>query len=189
MENYLTHDITKNILEHLNKNDSFNLTNIAKFMNPVKKELYGKYVFNTHKIQNNDIMKHIKHIKCDSLPNFSNYNNLASLSIIYDDYFDESLDNLPETLQYLEIESGEFNRPIDYLPKNLKSLKFGCYNFNQPLNNLPPKLEILDLENCEVFSHQLTNLPGTLTLLNLCYSYNFSLDNIYSMVPNIVIKN
>lgn len=71
------------------------------------------------------------------------YLTIASNHISYCD-FNQSLDYLPESLEYLIIKLNKnLNIPINNLPGGLKYLHFMCKTFNYPINNLPIGLETL----------------------------------------------
>ena len=63
MQRYLIPDVVNCILKYLNKDDSFNLVNTAKFLSRSKATLYGNYLFDHSKIKNDRINQYIKHIK------------------------------------------------------------------------------------------------------------------------------
>lgn len=87
---------------------------------------------------------------------------------IYSNYFNQSVDNLPVTLETLVIHSKKFNKSIDYLPPSLKSLVLICPNFYESIDNLPYGLEFLGINNKNFHIHNngieniLYNLPKTL---------------------------
>ncbi len=63
--------------------------------------------------------------------------------LIFGHNFNQPLENLPNSLLYLEL-GNTFNHPITALPPNLLHLTFGN-NFNHPLTNLPESLTYLYL--------------------------------------------
>lgn len=71
MEQLLSQDILFHILKYLDRNNSFNLLNIATFMNPMRRLLYEKYHFNHEAIINNEIKKYINHLIIYEMINFT----------------------------------------------------------------------------------------------------------------------
>lgn len=100
MKYYFTSDTITNILNFLNKDDSFNFLNIALFLQQHKTILYGKYYFKHDNIKNDKIAEHIKHLKIPTTRYLSQYKNLNSLTLSH----------------------CRFNKPIHGLPNTLKSL-------------------------------------------------------------------
>lgn len=49
--------------------------------------------------------------------------------------FNSSVDNLPKSLQHLQLGTN-FNKPVENLPESLQYLMFG-EKFNRPVDNLP----------------------------------------------------
>ena len=60
--------------------------------------------------------------------------------LIFDEYFQEPLDNLPNNLKILEIYSN-YEQKLDFLPVSLEELHL--YRYMGELRNLPPNLKIL----------------------------------------------
>lgn len=99
----------------------------------------------------------------------------------FDNYLEESadfpLDNLPQSLEWLDIMPYGFNQPLNNLPADLKVLKFGqnriwnwVNGYSQPLDNLPVGLEVLYLPesvglNGESLGVRIDNLPRGLKIL------------------------
>ncbi len=109
----------------------------------------------------------------------------------------KNLDNLPDGLEELEIESVTFNLPLNNLPFSLKKLKIQCLNYSHTLDNLPDGLEELiifsnynlPLDNLpnnlkfaklglNSYDHELNNLPNMLTCLELRGKFNCKLENL-----------
>ena len=91
---------------------------------------------------------------------------------------DISLNNLPDKLEYLYINSNKFSQPVDNLPTQLIVLSILSQKFLQPIDNLPNKLQILHIKTCENIG-SLDNLPKTLKCLYLSQRDNLgSLDNL-----------
>lgn len=176
MDFLLNHDITFQILNLLNKDDTLNFVSTTKSLHPIKSIIYNKYAFRyTHDLQNNNY-QYIKHLITNTIIPFP---NLISLKIYGTN---KSLDNLPLTLQSLTIDSEHFNQQLDHLPANLQELTmFACYKFNQPLNNLPNTLQSLTLGTCGIFNQPLDNLPSTLKKLCISdYTFNQPLNKLPS---------
>jgi hypothetical protein len=124
------------------------------------------------------------------------HNGLRNLVIIctndydYNNKFNKSLENLPQSLETLEIISAQFNQPLDLLPISLKCLSIRSNNFNQSLSNLPSNLYYLLIDisdkyrNCTYLNDNLMNLPEglkelsiTSLKLHISENYNKTLDN------------
>lgn len=107
------------------------------------------------------------------------HNGLTNLVInnIYPNYdekgFNQSLDNLPHTLETLVIISQDYNQPINSLPTSLTYLTISSDCFDQPLSNLPPNLYSLSISRIGYYmqykylSDNLLNLPEGLNTLNI----------------------
>jgi hypothetical protein len=123
------------------------------------------------------------------------------------DNFNEPLDNLPASLEWLAIYPKKFNQPLDNLPSGLKYLNVGrnrlWYYFDGyslPLNNLPASLEILyfpeiiSLDGLD-YSANLRNLPTNLKILDIPeyipsnMNFNNLPDSLEIIVWNNFIKN
>lgn len=125
MEVYFTFDTVTNILEYLDKDDSFNLLDIAKFMKPSRKILYGKYVFDHNKIDN-DIRQYVRNLKCNDIANMAYYKNLVSLTI-RNCYFvrEKNYVRFSESIKSLTLwdcEDSNYPYYLKILPKSLQSL-------------------------------------------------------------------
>lgn len=96
--------------------------------------------------------------------------------IIFGIKFNQSIDNLPWTIEYLYF-GVDFNQQLDNLPGSMKKIIFTAgSNFNQSLDCLPNFLECLILPaeyNCRI-----DNLPNFLNNLELNYNYPNSLNNL-----------
>lgn len=109
--------------------------------------------------------KEIRAIQC--LPNI--------YSVIFSNRFDQSVDNLPHSIQKITfghsfnqtvynlppnithiILGTCFDQKVENLPPNITHLNF-CGYFNQKINRLPPKIIHLSI-NC-IFNHELNFLP------------------------------
>jgi hypothetical protein len=142
------------------------------------------------------------------LPNINEYKNLKTLEIsgFKNEEYNYSLDNLPESLEWLEIHPIGFNQPVNNLPSNLKVLIFGknrlennYHNgYKHLLTNLPYSLEILLLpellildkntkvdETCNLSIQSIfENLPPNLRILRLP---QYMPDNInYNLLPDSI---
>ncbi len=142
------------------------------------------------------------------LSNINEYTNLKTFVIIgeiQNEDYNYSLDNLPESLEWLEIHPIGFNQPVNNLPVNLKVLIFGqnrvwnYYNgYQHSIDNLPHSLEVLylpeflmlDDDNIQINqsnqSNQsiLENLPPNLRILSIP---QYMPDNInYNSLPDSI---
>jgi len=107
------------------------------------------------------------------------HNGLQSLVIIdttnynYNKRFNKPLENLPQSLETLEIISPMFNQPIDLLPISLTFLSIRSNSFNQSLSNLPSNLYRLTIDisdkygSCTYLTDNLMNLPEELKKLQI----------------------
>ena len=108
----------------------------------------------------------------DPLPDLSIFKNVKKAKFDY--YFNNSIDNLPDTIEYIEL-GWEFNTPINKLPTNLKEINFSNF-FNQPLTCLPEGLTSLRVS--KHFNQPLNkfNLPRTLKHLYIGRNFNHKLE-------------
>ena len=104
--------------------------------------------------------------------------NVTITKLIFDEDFNQPLDNLPNTITHLSFSKySKFNYPLDNLPNSITYLEFGSH-FNHPLNNLPNTITHLTIGS--KFNHPLNNLPNTITHLSFSkYSkFNQLVDNL-----------
>lgn len=218
METYLNFDTLSNILQFLNKNSSFNFLNIASFMLQYRQMIYDKYLFDDEKIMDREICRRIKKVTCETLKRIDNYASLVTLEIDNkNDSFDESLINLPPTIQSIVLNSNKFNRTLNELPKSLLSLKIvysdpitkSKFNqsvdnlpdtltslyidtdyFNQSLDYLPDGLQKLTINNNEHFNQPIDKLPKSLVSLGIryCDEFNQSTNNLPENLQSLEIS-
>jgi len=143
MDQLLTHDVIGVILTYLSKTESFNFLNISKFMEPLRKILYGKYLFLNDKINNNDIKQYIHHLEYRKHEDYTIYCSLKTFYCHGSNL--QSFKYLPTTLEVLRITSALFNQSMNKLPPKLKSLEILSVFFDKPLDNLPKTLESLNI--------------------------------------------
>jgi len=104
--------------------------------------------------------------------------------IIFGNKFNQSVDNLPWTMEYLGF-GYEFNQTLDNLPGSMKKIMFTANsNFNHPLDCLPSCLEYLILPGN--YKCRIDNLPNSLKHLELDYSYQNSLNNLPKSLEKFV---
>ncbi len=84
--------------------------------------------------------------------------------------FNHSIDNLPDSIEYLEI-IGFFNQPINKLPANLKYLKI-VGKFNQNIKSFPSGLEYFILTNPD-YSYKLGHLPIYIKTIHINNKYKY----------------
>lgn len=112
-----------------------------------------------------------QNIELDKLHNGLKSLVIANAYTTYEKGFNQPINNLPNTLESLQIISTYFNQPIDFLPLSLKKLTISSNFFNQSLQNLPPNLEYLRLDVCDSYGSykflkdDLMNLPSELKKL------------------------
>ena len=152
---------------------------------PIENSVNNPITNAVDKILNNNnfkIPKNIEYLKINfQLPNIEEYTNLKVL--VLDDNssveYNYPLDNLPASLEWLEIQTCSFNQPLDNLPPGLKVLIFGqsrIWNyFNgymHSLDGLPSGLEVLHFPEClsregERYMATLEHLPSSLKILRI----------------------
>lgn len=146
------------LISNLIKKDEFNLKSLVNFTNLIFLHIDGhkvhtnignvtQYLPNSLEIL---IIDHhwfdyplFNHPKKEELE--KNVYGEPKLKFLYikSNNFNQSVDNLPVTLETLVIKSNNFNHRIDYLPPSLKSLVLICSNFYESIDNLPYGLEFL----------------------------------------------
>jgi hypothetical protein len=142
----------------IDKKNEFNTSNISiKFLQP-EKLLNNHYLPDKLKklfIHNDQITKNIT-LNC--LPNELKKLRLSGVK--------SKLDNLPSSLEVLELELNTGECSFDYLPSSLKTLiiQSNCRDYLN-LNNLPSSLENLLL--LTEYTKDLTNLPSGLKFLQI----------------------
>jgi hypothetical protein len=155
-----------------------------EFITFLLKRYKKMYLYDASKVWYNKMPNYITHLILD-FSDFTDINldnlhhGLQSLVIIFnksDTYinqFDKSLDNLPPTLQNLEIISYTFNKPINLLPQSLTTLTIRSNCFNQSLSNLPNNLYSLTIDTESKYggytylTDELMNLPEGLKELTI----------------------
>lgn len=86
--------------------------------------------------------------------------------------FNQLLDHLPPTLQFLGVGGWTFNRPLDHLPRGLEELHLDSGVFNFPLDHLPGTLKKLRITS-EAFQQGLDHFPPGLEILILRLHYSY----------------
>ncbi len=121
------------------------------------------------------------HIKLNSIniENFNNFNNLPpTLKILVingcKNKFNNSLNNLPESLEYLKI--IDYYDNLDNLPKFLK--KLCIINNKSKLDNLPDSLETLEIINKSTRSYKKPYSRPCNDRISRKKHYNIKLDNL-----------
>lgn len=125
---------------------------------------------------------------CISIPftcyDLSHFKNLKIFKIM-DTKFNQSLDCLPNTLEYLEINCNVYDQPLDNLPIFLKELRINS-KYIQLLDYLPSNLKKLTLLN--YCGKSLDHLPNNLEYLLIGYQNNFNnliLNNLPDSITTI----
>lgn len=101
------------------------------------------------------------------------------------EYFNQYIDLLPESLTYLDINSPDFDNKVDDLPSGLLFFSLYSFVFNNKVNCLPGNLKTLKLV-CPPFNQELNKLPNSLTYLQLYLNYNNKICNIPDSLLNIM---
>ena len=108
------------------------------------------------------IVKDIK--SSEELNKIMNY-GIHIVGITFENY-DDSIDNLPQSLKSLVIHGNNFNKSLDKLQQSLKSLVIWGDKFNQSLDQLPQSLKSLEICGT-IFNQSLDKLPQSLKSLNI----------------------
>jgi hypothetical protein len=106
--------------------------------------------------------------------------------IIFNYNFNCPLDNLPNTLEILDLKNSNFNYSVDNLPINLKILKIGN-SFNYEVDNLPNSLKVLTLGLS--FNKKINLLPSSLKKLKIDGNFNQSIDNLPNNLTYLILNN
>lgn len=127
---------------------------------------------------------------------FTPFKNLKTFILNNSDIYIKDLDNLPNTLEILIIQSVEFNSPLNNLPPSLKYLSMSqsyttyyTNGYSHKLEQLPASLEVLIYPDIigvsgEDFGITFDNLPPNLKYLSLpalhtrCLDRTLSFDNL-----------
>lgn len=134
-----------------------------------------------------DMFAHVQTIKLDMMP------MLTELYIIsYKFNSNITFDLTCESkLKLVSITSSIFNSShiMSNLPPNLEYLYLNSVEFNIELNNLPSKLKVLSIVS-EKFSSELSNLPVGLKILHIkSPSFNSSLDYLPESLEYLYLDN
>ncbi|EGC40582.1 hypothetical protein DICPUDRAFT_146482 [Dictyostelium purpureum] len=103
------------------------------------------------------------------------------------DYYNQPLNFIPPTVQYLHLQNIKYQLTLDSIPKTVTEISL-LDGFDQPLNFIPPTVKKLYLQNIK---YQLT--PGSIPnhLANLVldngFSQHFTKGIIPDSIPNIFI--
>jgi len=117
-----------------------------------------------------------------NLPRSLTHLIIAANEVAYCD-FNQSLDYLPEGLEYLTIRLNQvFKMPINNLPAGLKHLDLTCKAFHHPINNLPNGLESLVIKCFDYYNTH--HLPATLKKINITDKLNE--DDVEVLNKNLV---
>ncbi len=109
------------------------------------------------------------------------YNIISKYTkVIFSNDFNNSIDNLHNGLEELEITSLRFNYPLDNLPNTIKKIVLRLSDFNQGLDKLPESLIDLDINFWLGHDCSLDNLPSGLKY--------FKIDSLRCR-PNCLINN
>jgi hypothetical protein len=106
---------------------------------------------------------------------------------------DMILNKLPKSTKYINLDTWRYNNVVignnqvlDLLPDGIEVLKLNC-SYNSELKNLPTNLKKLFISNLCTFD-TLSKLPGSLELLDICFSHiihnNDYSSSYFSNLPN-----
>jgi len=109
-------------------------------------------------------------INLNNLPQTLKYLNITMPSRKM--HFNPLLDNLSPNLETLIITAPNFNQSLDNLPSSLKHLSINSREFNQSVNNLPPGLEKFFMGKeasfgKTLFNQSLNNIPDSIKEIEL----------------------
>lgn len=94
-------------------------------------------------------------------------NHVTKIDLGY--HFNQSLDDLPTSITYLQILSPEFDQSLDNLPDSITYLAVDGI-FTNPIKKFPSNLTHLKLYNS--FNHSISHLPYSVTYLKLSKQYD-----------------
>ncbi len=118
--------------------------------------------------------------------------------------FNDSIDRLPDCVEYISIDTDEFNYEIRKWPKNLRVLKMDRISYSKPIPKLPDTLEKLSLSSnfnykntdvipenimCLKIDSPLQNLEKFKKLTHLTIGNFNSLDKKINFPPNLTHLN
>ena len=113
------------------------------------------------------------------IPNINEFTSLKTFKISREGSYKAPLDNLPASLEWLEIHAHDFNHPLNNLPNNMKVLIFNQFRlfnyydgYKHSLNNLPLSLEVLVMPETDMMDGTTSkeicdNLPVRLRYLSV----------------------
>ena len=101
------------------------------------------------------------------------------------DTYSYTLDNLPNTLEYLTITNKKYSSQLDCLPESLIVLELVLDNNKLSLDLLPTNITTLKLSG--KYNRKLTNLPTKLKILYLPNNYTESIDNLPKSIEELKI--
>jgi len=174
--------ITENNFIEIESND-------ISFNDPIIKQLIDKY--KSLSVNCNILLKNIP-------------KNIVKLALIFQDYTNVEVNNLPEGLKELYIlcgqvpyggENNHFNNRINNLPQGLEKLVIQSHIFNQSLDFLPYNLKYLFIVSNK-FNNSLDNLPVNLEILYLkilnyndINKYNCTIYNLPYNLKQFIVSN
>jgi hypothetical protein len=171
------------IIEYLNDTDRDIISLINKRLNKIELNTnyyYEKICDETKLKLLNNRYKNV-HVAASSLEYLNDNKNIKSITFGF--WFNQKIDNLPNTLTHLTF-CGEFNQKIDNLPNTLTHLTFDWYSrFNQKTENLPNTLTHLTFGR--KFNQKIENLPNTLTHLTFSGEFNQKIENLPNTLTHL----
>jgi hypothetical protein len=99
--------------------------------------------------------------------------------------YNEPLDNLPNTITYLNI-GYLYRQSLDNLPNSIMHLKIGN-SFDKPLDNLPNTITCLEFDEFAAFNQLVDNLPNSITHIVFGSDFNQPIDNLPKSVVNLTL--
>lgn len=99
--------------------------------------------------------------------------------------FDNSIDNLPDTIKSISIKYGYFNQPVNKWPSNLSSLEINAMKFQQNVINLPRITEL----SVDVYDKDLIIIPDSVKILTIhTLESDHDLDKLVNL-HTLIIEN
>lgn len=176
----LDYDITR----FLNKRQDSNILQIATYEYDMEYDL-EKIESQVINLINELLPRTLEYLHVNfTIKNINEFTNLKIFKISSEGSYNLPLDNLPASLEWLEIHAHDFNHLLDNLPNNLKVLIFNQFRifsyydgFQHSLNNLPLSLRVLVMPETDMMDGTTNveicnNLPAKLKYLSVSKHVN-----------------
>ena len=120
--------------------------------------------------------------------NMLNFNNIISLVFINFKEIKHYIENEYHQCSISNKLISYFNQSVDNLPQSLQNLTFGYY-FNQSVDNLPNSLIKIEFYNFGIFNKELNCLSNLLTVIKLPKLYYQEIKQIPSNLKEIICSS